>query len=86
MKTANRWGSSTNRHDAPPSSGPMPDGGDHDVALVALEGVDRADPQVERLQLVGGEGGQDRRLDGVGLGPERRDDADARRARAAAGP
>ena len=24
MKTANRWGSSTNRHDAPLSSGPMP--------------------------------------------------------------
>ena len=45
--------------------------GDHHVALVALHGVHRADPQVERLEVVGAERGQDRRLDGVGLGPER---------------
>ena len=38
---------------AAPSAGPDPDRRDHHVALVALEGVDGADPQVEGLDLVG---------------------------------
>ena len=70
-KTAKRWGSSTNRQEAPPSAGPSPSEATIDVALVALEGVDRADAQVERLQLVGVEGLEGGGLDGVGLGPER---------------
>ena len=76
--TASRWGSLGEaprrrraRRDRSPSEQ------NDEIALVALEGVDGADPQVHRHQVVGGERGQHRRLDGVGLGPERRDHADA---------
>ena len=46
----------------------------------------RADSQVHRDQLVGGERVEHRRLQGVGLGPEGREHADARGPRRAGSP
>jgi hypothetical protein len=59
----------------PPWSNPIvganPQGGDDRVALVALEGMHGAYSEVELLDVIGGERGQDGLLEGVGLGPER---------------